>query len=330
MFCDAHSLLISCVLVIDNSWCKRYSIKEYLWVRLIRKESYMPYVIALILLMICFIIYIIFENKNLSTTHYQIEQETVPKALDGMRFVCLTDLHLNTFGKNNRKLLQQIYACNPDAILIAGDMVTITSTKRSNIVIDLLTKLAEKYVIYYSPGNHELRWANRAKDGDHSFFEYKEKLESLGVYYLDNSEIVEKRGNDILQIVGLNLSMDYYNKGGKARPLSNEVLTSCIGHKNANAYTILLAHVPDYFERYVDWGADFILSGHNHGGIMRLWKLGGVISPRYEIFPKYDAGVFKRGHSVMLLSRGLGTHTIPIRIFNRPELICVQMKQKTK
>ncbi|MDD5937204.1 MAG: metallophosphoesterase [Clostridiales bacterium] len=288
----------------------------------------MPFVIALLVLVICFVIYEIFENKNLVVTNYQIQQDTVPKAFHDMRFICLTDLHLNRYGKNNEKLIQKIHECNPDAILIAGDMVTIHQTHRCQIVIDLLEKLAEKYVIYYASGNHELRWANKASFEDNSFIEYKEKLESLGVIYLDNADITVKHGEDLLQIVGLNLSIDYYNKGGKPKPLSQKVLTECIHQKNSAAYTILLAHVPDYFEQYVDWGADFILSGHNHGGIMRLWKLGGVISPRYEIFPKYDAGVFKKGHSVMLLSRGLGTHTIPIRIFNRPELICVQIKQK--
>ena len=87
--------------------------------------------------------------------------------------------------------------------------------------------------------------------------------------------------------------------------------------------------MPLYFETYVSWGADFILSGHVHGGVMRLPYFGGVISPQYEIFPAYDAGLFKEEDSIMLLSRGLGTHTIPVRVFNRPELILVELRNKT-
>lgn len=290
----------------------------------------MPFVIALIVLAICFILYIMYENKNLATTNYLIEQEKVPDEFSGMRFVCLSDLHLNQFGKRNEKLIKQIHACNPDAILIAGDMITITRTKDAKIALDLLEQLSENYAIYYSPGNHELRWERHPEYDNKSFLEYEKKLKKLGIQYLNNSQLTLKKGNGNLQIVGLNLSMDYYNKGGKPKQLTKEALQSCIHQKDPNAYTILLAHVPDYFDEYVEWGADLILSGHNHGGIVRLGKLGGVISPRYQLFPKYDAGVYKKKGSVMLLSRGLGTHTIPIRMFNRPELICFQIKKKSK
>lgn len=83
---------------------------------------------------------------------------------------------------------------------------------------------------------------------------------------------------------------------------------------------ILIAHNPDYFEEYAKWGADLVLSGHVHGGIMRIPFLGGVLAPSYRIFPKYDGGVFKEGKSVMLLGRGLGSHTIQLRFFNPAEL----------
>jgi predicted MPP superfamily phosphohydrolase len=290
----------------------------------------MPFVIALLVLSICFIVYLVYENKNLTTTNYLVEQINVPTAFEGMRFVCLTDLHQNCFGRKNEKLIKQIRSCNPDTILIAGDMVTNSDTKNAGIALSLLRVLAMEYEVYYAPGNHELKWAMASKYKHTGYEEYVEELKKLGVYYLDNAEIVLKKGKDLLQIVGLNLSLAYYNKGGKPKKLLQEDLKQYIPSADQNSYTILLAHVPDYFEDYVEWGADLILSGHNHGGIMRLWKLGGVISPRYQLFPKYDAGVFQKHHSVMLLSRGLGTHTIPVRIFNRPELICLQIKRKNK
>lgn len=288
----------------------------------------MPFVIAILVLIICFILYIIFENKNLETTDYLIEQKNVPPAFEGMRFVCLADLHQNRFGKKNEKLIKQIRNCNPDAILIAGDMITHSSQKKHEIALELIRELAMEYEIYYVPGNHELKWSRAAQNTNLSYKEYVEDLGKSGVAYLDNSQIIIKKGQDMLQIVGLNLDLSYYNKGGKPKTLTQEELTAFIPRADSNSYTILLAHVPDYFEEYVEWGADLIVSGHNHGGIMRLWKIGGVISPRYQIFPKYDAGVFKKHASVMILSRGLGSHTIPIRIFNRPELICLQIKKK--
>lgn len=288
----------------------------------------MPFVIALLVIIIFLVVYSLFENKNLTITNYLIEQNNVLPAFEGMRFVCLTDLHHNTYGKRNQKLIQQIRDCNPDAILIAGDMVTNSDTKNHSIALSLLGELAKEFVIYYAPGNHELKWSIASKKRHTGYEEYVDELKKLGIYYLDNDEIILKKESDMLQIVGLNLSLAYYNKGSKKKPLTQEELRGYIKQADPNCYTILLAHLPDYFEEYIEWGADLILSGHNHGGIVRLGRLGGVISPRYELFPKYDAGAFKKRHGVMILSRGLGTHTIPLRLFNRPELICLQIKRK--
>ena len=90
-------------------------------------------------------------------------------------------------------------------------------------------------------------------------------------------------------------------------------------------YEIMIAHDPFYFDAYAETDADLILSGHVHGGIMRLPLLGGVISPRLQLFPKYDGGKFEKNNTTMILSRGLGCHTLPIRIFNPGELICLTL-----
>ena len=111
-------------------------------------------------------------------------------------------------------------------------------------------------------------------------------------------------------------------------PMEKEYLEETLGPASKEKYQILLAHNPDYFENYAQWGADLVLSGHVHGGIMRLPLLGGVISPTLLLFPKYDGGLFKKGSSAMILSRGLGTHTLPIRIFNPGELILFTISPK--
>lgn len=287
----------------------------------------MTFVIAAVVFVLLFILYNLFENKNLAVTDYLVEQKNVPCEFDGMRFVCLSDLHLNQFGKDDIKLIQTIKECNPDMILISGDMITSSRTKDAAIVISLFTRLAEEYLICYEPGNHELRWRYQGNQQEPTYEQYVQRMKELGIQFLDNTDFTIQKGNSSLQISGLNLPFQYYKKG-RPIPLQCKTLDEILPPKDSDAYTILLAHVPDYFEQYATWGADVVLSGHNHGGIMRLGKLGGVISPRYQLFPRYDAGVFKKGSSVMFLSRGLGTHTIPLRIFNRPELICFQIKKK--
>ena len=99
-----------------------------------------------------------------------------------------------------------------------------------------------------------------------------------------------------------------------------------LGESRKDYFTILLAHNPDYFPEYDAWGADLVLSGHVHGGLMRLPLLGGVVSPATRLFPKYDGGLFEGKNGKMILGRGLGTHTLPIRIFNPGELIVVELE----
>ena len=112
--------------------------------------------------------------------------------------------------------------------------------------------------------------------------------------------------------------------------MAEDYLNTTIGKTRRGRCNILIAHNPDYFEEYSDWGADLVLSGHIHGGIMRLPVLGGVIAPSYRLFPKYDGGIFKEKNSTMLLSRGIGSHTIPLRFFNPAELHAVTIKPAEK
>ena len=120
----------------------------------------------------------------------------------------------------------------------------------------------------------------------------------------------------------------FYYKRFRNIYMSGEYVDSLIGKAEKEAYQILLAHNPEYFDTYAVWGADLILSGHVHGGIMRLPVFGGVLSPKLVFFPKYDGGHFAKNGSHMVLSRGLGMHTIPIRIFNPAELVIVHLRPK--
>ena len=97
-----------------------------------------------------------------------------------------------------------------------------------------------------------------------------------------------------------------------------------LGKPDEEKFTCLLAHHPDYFESYAAWGADVVFAGHVHGGMVRIPFWRGVVSPGVRFFPKYDGGIFKEGEATMVLSRGLGMHTIPIRLFNPGELIVAE------
>lgn len=287
----------------------------------------MTLIAAVLILAFIGIIYILYEDKALSATMYKIEQKNLPEEFNGLKLACLSDLHDNQYGRNNIRLLNMIDKFNPDYIVIAGDMIVSSDYSNIHVSLELLLKLSSRYKVIYAFGNHESR-SEYAHENE-EFTRYIEKLKAAGVVILRNSYIEIERKHKKMRIYGLELPLEYfkaYNRrrsGSKDKALGEEI-EILLGKSDKSMYNILLAHLPNYFPVYAEWGADLVLSGHIHGGVMILPYLGGFISPLYEFFPKYDYGRFDENNSIMLLSRGLGTHTMPVRIFNKPELVCVR------
>ena len=128
-----------------------------------------------------------------------------------------------------------------------------------------------------------------------------------------------------MEICGLELERCYYQRL-RLKNMEKSYLNGLLGKSREDCYELLIAHNPDYFKEYAAWGADLTLSGHVHGGVMRLPYLGGVISPMLHLFPKYDGGMFKEYGRLMILGRGLGMHTIPVRVFNPGEVVVVDLE----
>jgi uncharacterized protein len=273
-----------------------------------------------IIIILLFIIYLLFEDKNLEVTYYSIHSDKIPKAFRGTKVVVLADLHNNVFGRNNKKLMDEIHIINPHYILVAGDMVVSREPEKLSIPLHLLSELARDYPIYYGLGNHEQRMVPGGNCYDKKYDEYKDSLEKLGVIFLENNRALIKKDMDTICITGLMIDMDYFNKF-KQPKMTTEYIQNLLGNPDKQCYNILIAHNPVYFKEYQEWGADLILSGHIHGGIIRLPGLGGVISPQYKFFPKYDAGRYEEKGKTLLVSRGLGLHTIKVRVANKPELM---------
>jgi predicted MPP superfamily phosphohydrolase len=205
----------------------------------------------------------------------------------------------------------------------------------------LLQGLSSAFKIYYACGNHELRWKYKP-DARPSFDEFKKSLAGYGITFLENMSVFLERGNDGemkgckagkaagktgkaagIRLTGLDLPPAYYKKR-RITPLDAMTIEELAGAAERPYFNVLLAHSPEYFEAYARWGADLTLSGHFHGGIIRLPFIGGVISPYLRLFPKYDKGLYHsyNNESCMVLTAGLGTHTVP-RVNNPPELVLI-------
>ena len=95
-------------------------------------------------------------------------------------------------------------------------------------------------------------------------------------------------------------------------------------------FTILLSHRPELFAVYAKHQIDLVLSGHAHGGQIRLPLIGGVVAPHQGFFAEYDAGQYTSGTTNMVVSRGLGNSLFPFRVNNRPELVVITLVCKDK
>ncbi len=267
-------------------------------------------------------------KKKIDVTNYKLNYESLPASFDGCRIGFLTDLHNNEIGYENEELLNTMTNHAYDYFVCCGDMI-VGSDKgvfEYQSALKFLEKLAKIAPVYYSFGNHEERMrSTRFIDRNDALETYKSKLLARNITVLDNETIILSKDGQSICLKGLSLSMDYYKRWWNRKSLLNVELNQMIGKKKE--FTILLAHNPVFFDTYDSYGVDLVLSGHIHGGLMILPMFGGVISPELKLFPKYDFGYFEGESSKMIVSRGLGTHTLPIRIHNRPEFIDITLKR---
>lgn len=276
--------------------------------------------IGFAVLMVIFILWMRYELDCLETTYYTIESESLPENFHGVRFVLLSDLHNKFFGEQNVRLISAIKRANPEFILVAGDLVTAKKEHGEQAGLALMQALGKEYDVFYARGNHEEKLFEIDKG------RYEQEVKRAGVHYLNNESVLLSRGEQDIRITGLSLPIKYFKKFRQTHLGAGKV-EELLDKKKGKRFTILMAHKPAHFAEYITWGADLIVSGHVHGGIVQLPYFGGVISPQLELFPKFDAGKFTLGKSTMIISRGLGSHSIPIRINNRPELVVVTMKK---
>lgn len=267
------------------------------------------------------------ENKKLTVENYTISSIKIPRSFDGFRIVFLTDLHCNEFGTDNSRLIEKIDQCCPNLILVGGDMVIGKENQSTDVPLRLMRNLAEKYLVYYADGNHEMKLMRNEEIFGLRYKEYVHQLKEYGVQHISNETIVLEQDGGYISLTALDLDKRFYQRF-RIPDMTREDIVEVIGKEPDRLFRILLAHNPNYFKAYAQWGSDVVLSGHFHGGMIRIPGIGGVISPQFQLFPKYDAGEYHLGDSTMILSRGLGNHSIKLRLFNKPEISCITLKRQ--
>lgn len=270
--------------------------------------------ICAVLLLIAFTaVFLYCQNNLIETTRLSFGSRKLPESFDGFRIVHVSDLHNKSFGKDNAVLLRKIENEKPDVIVITGDIVDSRHTD-----FDVSLRFASACVkiapTYYVSGNHEHRFDNAE--------EMFEALKNVGITVLEDEKTEITRGRDKIALFGLSAKQkdgilgDY---GSQIKALHEK--------KSQDGFSVLLAHYPQFLADYAQAGFDLVFSGHAHGGQCRIpFTNRGLFSPDQGFFPEYTGGEYVQNSTVMILSRGLGNSLAPLRLFDRPQLICVTLK----
>ena len=261
-----------------------------------------------------------YERKKFKVVYYNISTD---KIKGGKKIVFLTDLHNNSFGKNNIKLIEAIDKISPDIVLIGGDMITVKSKLGIENVLPLLKRLSDKYTCIYANGNHEQRLSENKFGLNYN--RYKQILEDMGIVYLSDDSV--DIGENI-SVHGLDLEKKYYLRRFK-KPLDIGYIKDRL-HIERSHYNILMAHSPLFIKDYEKSGVDLTLCGHFHGGTIRLPAGIGVMTPQFHFFSRLVVGMKRLGNMTEIIGAGLGTHSINIRLNDMSELVVINLKGRKR
>ncbi|WP_368646253.1 metallophosphoesterase [Alkalibacterium putridalgicola] len=261
--------------------------------------------------------YFYWGNNAIETTHFDYTNEKIPDSFDGYTIVQVSDLHNMDF---HGELIPKIEKADPDIIVVTGDLIDRNRTDLA-VAEDFLEEAMAIAPVYFVSGNHEV--------ASGKYNELQEIVDQTGVTNLDNDSLVLTQDNDQINLLGLadplTLQLDeVIEEGSEAGVIKNTI--EDISTDDPNQFDLLLSHRPELFDVYKDTGIDLVLTGHAHGGQIRLPFIGGLYAPTQGFLPEYTNGKYIEDQTTMILSRGLGNSIFPLRVFNRPELVVVTLE----
>lgn len=270
-----------------------------------QKNSIGKKIIVILCICIIFLGFFWYENHHLVVTTYTYQDVKVEDNLAGYRIVQISDLHNAEFGQDNKRLLKKISELKPDMIVITGDIADSNHTDIQTS-INFVKQAVKISDVYYVTGNHEY-WLS-----DKERAELLNAIENAGAVVLNNESVEITNGGSEFTLIGLD-----------DKNLADDTLNALVKEVSDDQLCVLLAHEPQYFMNYANAGVDMVLSGHAHGGQFILPFIGPVVAPDQGFRPQYTSGEHHEKKTTMYISRGLGNSIIPVRLFNDPEIVCV-------
>lgn len=250
-----------------------------------------------------------YENNSFQISKYEIKADIEHP----LKIVHLTDLHSKRFGKGQQKLIGAVMACGADLIAVTGDMINGKSSSQRDLEesAELLSALNDYAPVLYVAGNHEHTLEPE------KLAAYRKQLTDHRIIVLANEMVSIQAAGQSITVLGMDEDEE--------SPVDKHTILQ--DFEVQDGFRLLLCHYPGCFalngeDSYQNFCFDLMLSGHSHGGQIILPGLGGVYSPDQGIFPKYYKGIYG-DMPKMIVSGGLGPSIFPMRMFNRPELVCI-------
>ncbi len=234
-----------------------------------------------------------------------------PKIKNPVTLVLVTDLHSHIYGENQSQIAEKIRQAKPDAILLAGDIADDYNPLEG--ARQFVQAVADIAPVYYVTGNHEI-WSGNLD-------EIKQALREGGAVVLENSHTTLRVGQTELRIAGL----EDPDSGRTAWAETAQAAFAPL--KQQQDYTVLLSHRPEKVTLYAQLPVDLIVSGHAHGGQVRIpFLLNGLLAPNQGLFPQYAGGLYEYEGKTHVVSRGVSYHAFRPRVFNPPEIVVVNLQ----
>ncbi|MDA2392878.1 metallophosphoesterase [Bacillus cereus] len=272
-------------------------------------------IVMIICILVGFTIFLYLQNNLISITEVKITSSKIPSSFKGYKILQISDLHNKKFGDNQDVLIQKIKSIDPDIITITGDLIDSKSYD-AEVSMQLIREMVKKYPVYFVTGNHE-QWSGKYKS-------LEKELKKYGVNILRNEHVGIRKGEQEINLLGIDDPEFGTGNRDEGNIIIDEIKKAKI-EMQPDRYNVLLSHRPEFIKEYTNERLDLVLSGHAHGGQVRLPFIGGLVAPNQGVLPKYTAGLYVEQNTSMVVSRGLGNSIIPQRILNRPEIVVVQL-----
>lgn len=285
-------------MIKESDWNERYRPPR----RRRRRRGCLSRLVTFVLVVAVLAGWFWWQQNGLSTETIQVT--SAPDGFAGYRIAVISDLHAKEFGEGNEKLLDFVRDLDPDLIAVVGDI--LHEPDQLSMIPPVAKGLAAIAPTYYVTGNHE--WAAKVVP------ELEELLTDCGVHVLSNDYVMLEQGGDRIALLGAEDSNGYADQKTVGE------LADQVRREQGEVYQILLSHRNNHYEQYAQARVDLTLSGHAHGGLIRLPGTDGLVGPAREILPHYTAGLYDLSYGQMVVSRGLGNQFPCFRLFNRPDV----------